>query len=268
MTTDPLSPSQRAHLNLIESSRRFFEFDRGSVVEVEPGWLLGAGTPEHPVISNAVFRIDDDADAGELIAHAKDFFGARGRGFSLWVRGEEAGDQDLVAAATEAGMQQVYAMPEMILSHRVETPEPREGAELRRLTVEDAGGKDFWEIASSSYVDIGWPPENLAVYEDQAGLAGEDVVSFIAYLDGKPVSIAMTIVSHGVAGIYWVGSLKEARGKGLARATTAAATNAGFDLGADIASLQASPMGKPIYQEMGYETIFDYRLLMSPPPSA
>ena len=76
----------------------------------------------------------------------------------------------------------------------------------------------------------------------------------------------MTIVSHGVAGIYWVGSLEQARGKGLGRAITAAATNAGFDLGAEIASLQASPMGKPIYEAMGYETIFSYRLLMSAAP--
>jgi predicted acetyltransferase len=76
----------------------------------------------------------------------------------------------------------------------------------------------------------------------------------------------MTIVSHGVAGIYWVGSLEQARGKGLGQAVTAAATNAGFELGAEIASLQASPMGKPIYEAMGYETIFDYQLLMSPAP--
>jgi predicted acetyltransferase len=76
----------------------------------------------------------------------------------------------------------------------------------------------------------------------------------------------MTIVSHGVAGIYWVGSLEQARGKGLGRAVTAAATNAGFELGAEIASLQASPMGKPIYEAMGYETVFDYRLFMSPAP--
>jgi predicted acetyltransferase len=76
----------------------------------------------------------------------------------------------------------------------------------------------------------------------------------------------MTMVSHGVAGIYWVGSLERARGKGLGRAVTVAATNAGFGLGADVASLQASPMGKPIYLELGYETAFEYQMWMSPPP--
>ena len=63
-----------------------------------------------------------------------------------------------------------------------------------------------------------------------------------------------------------MGSLEQARGKGLGRAVTVAATNAGFDLGADIASLQASPMGKPIYLKLGYETAFEYRMLMSPTP--
>ena len=77
----------------------------------------------------------------------------------------------------------------------------------------------------------------------------------------------MTIVNHGVAGIYWVGSLAEARGRGVGRAITAAATNAGFDLGAEFASLQASPMGEPVYRAMGYETIYDYRLLLSPAPA-
>jgi hypothetical protein len=45
-----------------------------------------------------------------------------------------------------------------------------------------------------------------------------------------------------------------------------AATNAGFQLGAEMASLQASPMGRPIYAEMGYQTLYDYKLLMAPPP--
>lgn len=74
----------------------------------------------------------------------------------------------------------------------------------------------------------------------------------------------MTIVNHGVAGVYWMGSLERARGEGLGRAVTEAATNAGFALGADTASLQPSPMGKPIYLKMGYEPVYDYRLSISP----
>jgi GNAT superfamily N-acetyltransferase len=259
------SPLQRAHLNLVDSSRQFFELDPAAGIEAEPGWLFGAGCSTHPVISNGAFRRDDDVDAGEFVARAKEFFATRERGFSIWVRGGQAEDRDLVSVAEAAGFQPVYEMPEMTLGEKLEPPELPPGGELRRLTaIEQAN--DFWRVATTSYSSIGFPPEVFAGYTNHAGLLAENVVAFLALLDGEPVGIAMTMVSHGVAGIYWVGSLEQARGKGIGRAVTAAATNAGFDLGADIASLQASPMGKPIYEAMGYETAFEYQMFMSPTP--
>jgi GNAT superfamily N-acetyltransferase len=259
------SPLQRAHLNLIDSSRQFFELDPSAAIEAEPGWLFGAGSSTHPVISNGAFRRDDDVDAAEFITRAKEFFAARGRGFSVWVRSGQEEDRDLTAAAEAAGLQLVYEMPEMTFAERLEPPELPAGAELRRLTeVEQA--TDFWRVATASYASIGFPPEVFAGYTNHAGLLAENVVAFLALLDGEPIGIAMTMVSHGVTGIYWVGSLERARGKGIGRAVTVAATNAGFDLGADVASLQASPMGKPIYLELGYETAFEYQMWMSPIP--
>lgn len=259
------SPLQRSHLNLVDSSRQFFELDPGAAIEAEPGWLFGAGSATHPVISNGAFRRDDGVDAGEFVIRAKEFFAARERGFSIWVRGGQEEDRDLIAAAETAGFQLVYEMPEMTLGGKLEAPELPPRAELRKLTeIEQAS--DFWRVAIASYSDIGFPPEVFAGYTNHAGLLAENVAAFIALFDGEPVSISMTMVSHGVAGIYWVGSLEQARGKGIGQAVTVAATNAGFDLGADVASLQASPMGKPIYEAMGYETAFDYRMFLSPDP--
>lgn len=255
----------RAHLNLIDSSRQLFELDPDATVEAERGWLFGAGSHSHPVISNAAFRIDDKADPGELISRARGFFGERGRGFSVWVRVGQPEDLDLAGAADSAGLQSVYEMPEMVLAEPVEAPPVPAGVELRQVSSGEEA-EAYWRVAAASYLSLGFPPEVFGFYANHEGLRAENVAAFIAYLDGEPVSIAMTIVSHGVAGIYWVGSLEQARGRGLGRAVTAAATNAGFDLGANVASLQASPMGKPIYTEMGYETVFDYRLLMSSPP--
>jgi ribosomal protein S18 acetylase RimI-like enzyme len=256
---------ERVHLNLIDSSRQLFELDGGAVVERGDGWLFGAGSPSHPVISNAAFRIDDGLDAEEFVARAKGFFDARGRGFSIWIRGDQAEDEDLVSAAAAAGLELVYEMPEMVLKAPAEVPSLPPEAELRKLTASEQA-EEYWMVAAASYTSIGFPPEVFGGYSNHAGLLAENVAAFIAYLDGEPVSIAMTIVSHSVAGIYWVGSLEQARGKGLGRAVTAAATNAGFELGAEVASLQASPMGKPIYEAMDYETLFDYRLFMSPAP--
>jgi hypothetical protein len=258
-------PQGRAHLNLIDSSRQLFGLDPGAVVEAEGGWVFGAGSHPHPTISNAAFRVDDKADPGELIERARAFFGQRRRGFSLWARSGRPEDLDLIAAADSAGLQPVYEMPEMILQGPVAVRALPADAELRQVT-SGPEAEDYWRIAAAAYVSLGFPAEAFGFYTNNEGLLAENVAAFIAYLGGEPVSIALTIVSHGVAGIYWVGSLEQARGRGLARAATAAAANAGFALGADVASLQASPMGKPIYLEMGFETVFDYRLLMSPAP--
>lgn len=259
--------NRRTHFNLIDSSRQLFELDPDATVEDGKGWVFGAGSPDHPAISNAAFRRDDGVDPEQFIKAARAFFGERDRGFSVWLRHGVSEDCNLSAAAEAAGLQCVHSMPEMVLRAPVEAPPLPPGAELRRLSrAEEA--ESYWQIAAASYTRIGFPPEVFGFYTDGAGLLADNVAAFIAHLDGTPVSIAMTIVTDGVAGVYWVGSLEQARGKGLGRATTAAATNAGFDLGADIASLQASPMGEPIYTAMGYETIYEYRLLMSPPPGS
>jgi GNAT superfamily N-acetyltransferase len=260
-----LTPSDRLHLNLVDSSWQLFGLDPGAVVEAAPGCLLCAGSHSNPIISNAAFRTDDALDARELLASAGEFFGERQRGFSVWARDGLPEDRDLQAAAGAAGLQPVYAMPEMILKGPVPPAPIPAGAELRQLRSEDEVDA-YWKVAAASYASIGFPLDIFDFYRDRAGLLADNLAAFIAYLDGEPASIAMTIVSHRVAGVYWVGSLEAARGKGLGRAVTTAATNAGFELGADVASLQASHMGKPIYAKMGFETVFDYQLLLSPPP--
>jgi GNAT superfamily N-acetyltransferase len=257
---------RRAHLNVVDSSRQLFELDPGVKIEAEQAWLLGAGRSSHPAISNAAFRIDDRADPEKLLERARAFFGEIGHGFSLWARDGAPEDRDLVAAAEEAGLKEAFAMPEMVLERRAEERDLPGGVELRRLSSTE-GAKDYWRVATAAFATTGFPPEIFAFYEDSSGLLAGNVAAFLAYWEGEPVSIAMTIVSHGVAGIYWVGSIEQARGKGLGGALTAVAVNAGFDLGAELASLQASPMGESVYLAMGFETICSYRLLMSPPPS-
>jgi hypothetical protein len=257
---------RRAHLNLVDSSRLFYELDSGATIEAEPGWLFGAGSASHPVISNAAFRRDDEVDATDFIARARAFFATRKRDFSIWVRAGQQEDEDLAEAAEAAGFQAVFEMPEMLLSSKRPEPEPMpSGAELRKLS-DESEAPDFWTVAKEAYATNGFPPEVFAGYTNHAGLLADNVVAFIAYLAGEPASIAMTIVSDNVAGIYWVGSRERARGHGLGRAVTVAATNAGLELGAEIASLQASPMGRPIYAKLGYEAVYDYRLMVSPQP--
>jgi GNAT superfamily N-acetyltransferase len=254
-----------AHLNMVESSRRLFGLDPGAELEAGDGWLLAAGSSSHPLISNAAFRLDDGVDPEQLIERAQAFFAPRGRGFAVWARVGTSEDADLIDAAERAGLKNVFEMPEMVRGGGPLTDLVPDGVELRRVTSsEDA--RRYWEIAISSYASIGFPPEVFAFYENDEVLWADGVAAFLGDLDGRPAGISMTIVNHGVAGVYWVGATEEARGRGLGRAVTAAAVNAGLEMGATSASLQASPMGEPIYRQMGFETIYDYRLYLSPPP--
>lgn len=250
-----------AHLNLVESSRRLFELDSGAAVEAGEGWMFGAGTASHPVISNAAFRVDDELDPEELLGRARGFFGTRRRGFAVWARAGTEEDRDLIAALERAGLRKVFAMPEMVLDRVPQPCPPPEGVELRGVSSPQEAA-DYWDVAADAYATNGFPEEVLAFYDRSEGLWADGVAAFLAEVDGRPASIAMTIVNHGVAGIYWVGTRPEARGHGLGRVLTTAAVEAGLELGGELLSLQASPLGRPIYEQMGFETIYDYGLYL------
>ena len=58
----------------------------------------------------------------------------------------------------------------------------------------------------------------------------------------------------GDAGIFFVATLPEGRGRGLASGLLAAALVAARDRGCEISTLQATKAGAPVYARLGYET--------------
>ena len=253
--------SRHSHANLVESVRRLAVLNPEAVVEVRAGTTLIAGGHPHPVIDNAAMRVDDSAEPADVLAAGRAFFGELGRGFSVWVRDGAPEDASLKEAGLGAGLRDVYGMPQMVVERRVKGSSRSGGPDVRRVTREEEVAA-YWRLTAQVYRSLDFPPEMFEGYVDREGLLAPDIAAFLAYLDDEPVAAAMTVVTHGVAGIFWVGALERARGRGLARACTAAAVNAGFDLGADFASLQASAMGAPMYTAMGFETLYAYRLLL------
>jgi GNAT superfamily N-acetyltransferase len=59
----------------------------------------------------------------------------------------------------------------------------------------------------------------------------------------------------GDAGVFFVATLPEARGRGLAAGLMGVALEEARERGCDVSTLQASPMGEPVYERMGYETL-------------
>lgn len=156
----------------------------------------------------------------------------------------------------------------MVLAHRLREAEPPSGVSLR-LVRSPSDVASFALVNGEAYATYGMPPDTTpALFARPEVLTAPHIAAFLALVDDVPAAAAMTIVTHGVAGIYWVGTVPAMRGRGLAELCTRAATNAGFDLGARVASLQASPMGEPIYRRMGYVEVTRYPQLVQLRPAA
>jgi len=246
-------------LNYAEATREMTRRSGGAVLD-EGGVLLVAGAHALPVLVNAVMRVNPRVAPGEVLERARRFFAPRRRGFSVIARAHL--DADLQSACATAGLVVFGAAPGMVLDRRLPDPAPPPGVALRRVaTAADAGA--FAAVMDEAYQSLGMPPGVAAVQVGRLeALAAPHIVTVLAELDGAPAAGAMTIVTHGVAGVYWVGTVPAARGRGLAELCTRAAGNAGFDRGAGIAALQASPMGEPVYRRMGYVEVTRYPTLV------
>src|SRR5262249_38221069 len=188
--------------------------------------------------------------APEVLARAREFFGARGRGFTVLVRAHA--DADLAAAAVDAGLLAMGEMPAMVLDHRLADAVPPRGVDLRRVTTADQVAA-YVKVTGTAHAPSGIPegvlPARLGRLE---ALHAPHIVAFVARVDGEPVAGAMTVVTHGVAGIYWVGTTPGARGRGLAELCTRAAGKAGVGLRGRVFAPQGAPLGRAGHQGSGY----------------
>lgn len=88
--------------------------------------------------------------------------------------------------------------------------------------------------------------------------ADPDVQLFVGRLNDKPVATSIAIRSGDASGVYNVGTLPEARRRGVGSAVTWGAIEAGRSWGCDTIVLQSSVMGLSMYEDMGFRTVAPY----------
>lgn len=122
----------------------------------------------------------------------------------------------------------------------------------------EASPAELGELNDRAY---GYTPEEGLAHVLAGAPRSSDVRLYRARVDGETASVLGTIDNGDDVGVLWVATPPEFRGRALASRLMSIALREALTRGMKTSTLQGSKMGAPIYERMGYETPFRYRLL-------
>jgi GNAT superfamily N-acetyltransferase len=85
-----------------------------------------------------------------------------------------------------------------------------------------------------------------------------DCVVYVGYADGAPVVSGLGWRTGRTIGVYAISTIPAARRRGYGAAMTARVVTDGLAAGCDVAALQASEMGRPTYERLGFRVDVSY----------
>lgn len=204
----------------------------------------------------------DDADPG-IAEQMLDEIAATGVPYDVSVRSDDY--VAFVELARSRHLSTRQTVPLMVLESagRVIDQALPEGLSVRELGPEEADVHIAITAAAFEMpIEIGrqlLPPE---VWE----LGGSR--AYLGEVDGRPVATAVGMTTGDVVGIFNVGTLEDARGRGFGRALTVRAIADGVANGAQWAYLQSSAAGYSIYRRLGFETVEEWSQYRPAEPGA
>lgn len=146
-------------------------------------------------------------------------------------------------------------VPEMVLrTEGVSVPPPPGGLDIR--TVRTVGELRTW--ARTGSLGFGDDTNAYRFMVNQRSLRPGSFTCYTGWISRRAVAVSASYTSDGVTGVFGVSTLPRARGRGFGEAMTWATVKDGVEKGSSIISLQASPLGFPIYHRMGFRHVFDF----------
>lgn len=187
--------------------------------------------------------VEPGREAAAIQATAE-FFQERGHPW-FWTVGPTTRPVNLRAALLEAGFAHAFDTPQMARTLRDFEVPTLDGI----VEVRGPAQAETWLMTMTEA--FGMPPEAAVPFRGMRDAPGP-TRSFLA-LDGDvPVATGMVYYGSGVAGIYCVATIERARGKGFGSRVTQACLAAAVEDGSRVAILQASTMGRPVYEKLGF----------------
>jgi ribosomal protein S18 acetylase RimI-like enzyme len=200
---------------------------------------LGASLPPN---NATLLRPATPASLGNVLERVKGFFAdGPGGGYEIWSLWPLPGG---LPAGFEA-----WPCPCMVRDRGGERPAPPPELEIVEADDEETVVEAAALIAEVFEVEA--TPDTTLRRE----CLGDDFRVWVGRVDGRPVTTATAYIDDGFVGIYAVATARDARRRGYAEAVTWEATLCRPDLPA---TLQASEMGQPVYERMGYRTVAEF----------
>lgn len=184
----------------------------------------------------------------------------REEGRQFVVRLREGTDDALIPAVVGAGLvpegaaTRTPGMGAFPIDHHAIAGHAAPGLEIRRVT--DQVGLD----AHRQVVTAGFGSDPAVALETTclALLDRPGCAVYVGYADGEPVASALGWRTGRTIGVYSIATVATARRRGYGAAMTARVMADGVDAGCDVAALQASELGRPIYERLGFRTVVRY----------
>lgn len=102
--------------------------------------------------------------------------------------------------------------------------------------------------------------ESYKKYFINAGLENLNFHYYLGLSNDKPVSSSVLFKGDKTTGIFYIGTIPEAQGKGMAKTMIYYILNKARNEGYDISILQASEMGYPMYKKIGFKEYYTTKI--------
>lgn len=205
---------------------------------------------------NGASRCDLDDNADDVISRAVSAWQALGVG-AMWHQTPSSRPARLTELLALHGFNPRAAPGmAMVLEQRFDDLPP----ELVIDTVRDRDAllawTDTFDLAFGTQprgVNHPWLTAFEALYMDSTSPGA----LLIGRVDGVGVATALAFAGGGAVGLYGIGTVPDRRGRGYGGALTLAAMEWGRARGERLAVLEATPAGFPVYERLGFRTVFE-----------
>ncbi|HWA83393.1 MAG TPA: GNAT family N-acetyltransferase [Fimbriimonadaceae bacterium] len=215
------------------------------VYEVSGGVALASLNQPHYLFNFVSMANVEPGLEAEAIRRAASFFESRGMPW-CWQVGPASQPEDLGDHLLAGGLTLSHLTSGMGMDLRHYRPGNVEGV----VEVKDVATLAEWSEAVLAA--FGMPAEFGSVFTNCYEPDGP-IRYFYLESDGKPSAASMSFYGAGVAGIYCVGVVPEARRRGFGERVMNACLEGALEDGYDVAVLQSSRMGVPLYEKLGFK---------------